>query len=1395
MTPRIALDLAIDGVTVLTRVPDDHPDAGKWWLEGRVALDQPNMQASLEKLREKAETRIGPDQTTLLILPDSQLLYTSLERDDRRPEETIRALLKGRTPYPVEDLTFDYLLRGDRLQVAVVALETLLEAETFAAEFGFRPVAVVANPDDPAFPAVPSFGPTGLAQDLLKGDKLDLRVDGGFTFVPAPSAPRPLPPGASKERGDTAPLASAPVFASPRRAAQADTKAPKAPTPAAPKPADAPIAAPKVPSSKDLVSKPPKPASGQFSSAKRRAPLTAEARQASVERLAKIAPRINANGPPPPPRAKPEQPVKAKPDAAPRAEPTPPPLSPVLAKPPAAETKRADSPAPKPVVTPTKATPPPAFAAKLEALKSASPKDKSDRPASSLPEAQALALPGIGRERAAARDGNRLGLYLTLGLIGVMAAVGFGASFISGDPDTAPTTVAEAEDATPPDSTAQNPETDLAALLPNAGSQDASLAPSPDLVTPPDPIEANPSTAEALPPDPGTDRAIQPKETPQLVMASLPDAPPSLEMTIPAEPRQYFEAAGWFELPETLNLNPAQPSPADVVVAALDASLVARDVAPVPAAPALQDAYAPQTAPIAPGSDRLPEGAEPLVVALAEGAVAPGGFTVFLGRPTVMPVPRPAAETAPDLVAEAAGPDVTTPPEESEPLLAEADTAAELDPGALVIATAEGALAPGGYNVVQGRPNVMPVPRAATEVAPGVETLAESDPAPETPEQGEPEPATNVAEATDPAPETNPPLSDTLVVATAEGALAPGGYSVVQGRPDIMPLPRAVTEAAPADEVLAEVVPEEETAPDQADQTPPEDVATAEDALPTSLDPPASTDALVVASAEGTLAPGGYSVVQGRPDIMPLPRVGTDAAATTEDTTPAPNTPTAEVGPTQDGTLTIATADGTLAPGGFRVVLGRPNVMPVRRTPSEAAPAVAELPLGEAVTQALARISIDPSEQQGTTVQTDLVAATSDGAVAPGGYRLVLGRPAVMPLPRTGTEGPSDTVADVNTPPEIALPEQQPGTQQAVLQDPRPTAVPEATDPLAQQTDPGPDQARTDSTITVGEPAPDAVPPETEETAPLAPRTLVVATVEGARDPDGFNVVLGRPSVMPVPRGAPENTTLLDPNAPVGTETGTGGVAESEAQQVLRRTRPLERPDRETDAQDDTQNAAPDTDPVRTELSRTRPQERPEDRVSAASDSLDAAAEAAQQAAAASLAQQQADAAAAAAAASLAQTTPTDDPTAQAQPTGPVSELALAQSDRPRTRPRAVERQAARIVTQRQRQAQATPQSSNPAPASNAREVDRGRQRIENPGRSVARAATDRNVLRLNQINLIGVYGRPSARRALVRLANGRYVKVEVGDRLDRGRVTAIGEGELSYQRGGRNVVLRMPRA
>ncbi len=76
---------------------------------------------------------------------------------------------------------------------------------------------------------------------------------------------------------------------------------------------------------------------------------------------------------------------------------------------------------------------------------------------------------------------------------------------------------------------------------------------------------------------------------------------------------------------------------------------------------------------------------------------------------------------------------------------------------------------------------------------------------------------------------------------------------------------------------------------------------------------------------------------------------------------------------------------------------------------------------------------------------------------------------------------------------------------------------------------------------------------------------------------------------------------------------------------------------------------------------------------------------------------------------------------------------------------------------------------------------------------SVARQATLENAIRLNRVNLVGVYGSAADRRALVRLPSGRYVKVKVGDRIDGGTVAQISASELLYVKRGRTVSLKVP--
>lgn len=74
----------------------------------------------------------------------------------------------------------------------------------------------------------------------------------------------------------------------------------------------------------------------------------------------------------------------------------------------------------------------------------------------------------------------------------------------------------------------------------------------------------------------------------------------------------------------------------------------------------------------------------------------------------------------------------------------------------------------------------------------------------------------------------------------------------------------------------------------------------------------------------------------------------------------------------------------------------------------------------------------------------------------------------------------------------------------------------------------------------------------------------------------------------------------------------------------------------------------------------------------------------------------------------------------------------------------------------------------------------------------MAQQATQARAINLRRVNLIGVFGTPNDRRALVRLSNGQVMRVQVGDRLDGGQVSAIGEDELRYVKNGRNEILRI---
>ncbi len=164
MKPTFALDLTRDTIALLHRNP-------KGWLSiGEVAFDAPDLDEALDYLRKTALGLSPMGMACKIVLPDAQVLYTEIEapgpsRNDKRRQ--IAAALEGRTPYPVDDLVFDWSGKGATVKVAVVARETLAEAEAFAVAHRLNPVSIVAVPAEGSFVGEAWFGPTAAAETLL----------------------------------------------------------------------------------------------------------------------------------------------------------------------------------------------------------------------------------------------------------------------------------------------------------------------------------------------------------------------------------------------------------------------------------------------------------------------------------------------------------------------------------------------------------------------------------------------------------------------------------------------------------------------------------------------------------------------------------------------------------------------------------------------------------------------------------------------------------------------------------------------------------------------------------------------------------------------------------------------------------------------------------------------------------------------------------------------------------------------------------------------------------------------------------------------------------------------------------------------------------------------------
>lgn len=220
MTPNFALNLSEDGIVLLHRAPG----GGGWFREGRVNFAGDDIAEGLAKLRAKAIELEGENFQTKLILPPSQLLFTTVDADT-----DIGQALEERTPYRADQLSYDTSGEGDQIRVVAVALETLGEAEGFITPHGLNPVGFTAIPEDGQFDGEPMLGSTLLGGEAFEPDKTAVKIIEKPTFLPDPVAPK-SEERATKEKEPTEDTATAePVEKDSTEPVAAKTDLPKVP--------------------------------------------------------------------------------------------------------------------------------------------------------------------------------------------------------------------------------------------------------------------------------------------------------------------------------------------------------------------------------------------------------------------------------------------------------------------------------------------------------------------------------------------------------------------------------------------------------------------------------------------------------------------------------------------------------------------------------------------------------------------------------------------------------------------------------------------------------------------------------------------------------------------------------------------------------------------------------------------------------------------------------------------------------------------------------------------------------------------------------------------------------------------------------------------------------------
>lgn len=618
MKPVFALSLSFEGITLLARA------AGGWRRVGSVSPESATLPQEMAQLKADAiALDLGPVRCKVVI-PDDQIRYMTLEtgaksHDTRR--SAARQALEGATPYAVDELAFDICEDGPRTHVAAVARETLDEAEAFVLEHGFEPLCFVASPGDAGFLGEPYFADSRHAASILnKGESVETDGIAVIDLGPLGAGIPPAPPVADPEP-EPEPEAPATGFVSRRSAETASTDKGDRSRPEASEPA------------KSLVR--------ALEEAKAGKPRVEAPRPDAAARVK--FPKELGGTPPPEPRRKPgERPAMealaaqkdpAEPAAAPPVA-APVPNKEVLAREMARKGAELTAQAAKAI-------------ASRKAAAEAAPDPRAQ-------EAERLTLFGArGTDKPEVGGKPRfLGLILTailfLFIFGVAAwsalftEDGLG-RFLSGDselivvtpepaPILAPVTQPEAvslpaREAVPSSEPEPAPERDAAVVAPaeDAPSVQTETAALSAPVSEPEPAPA--PQQQAAPALTETDSAVL-----DALRAPAPTGPLSEE-----EAKARYAVTGiWPRAPEEPD-TPGVIDLDDFYIASIDPATTMQDALalPPPDASGHDRPLSAQPVPPAPGTV-----AEP-VTPTPEGTPSPDGFTVYLGKPPVVPPPTP----------------------------------------------------------------------------------------------------------------------------------------------------------------------------------------------------------------------------------------------------------------------------------------------------------------------------------------------------------------------------------------------------------------------------------------------------------------------------------------------------------------------------------------------------------------------------------------------------------------------------------------------------------------------------------------------------------------------------------------------------------------------------------